>query len=112
MMKLTMTVLRRRPNSSAPRSGTTVRSNPTMPPTKALTTISRANWRQFACKPSCMGWLVMVKPEIVALDGLEISGQRWQILHLESDKVFEAELEGRIMSSLSPNRRDGLAIHA
>ena len=38
-------------NSSAPISGTTVRSRPTMPPTKALTRTSSANWRQFSASP-------------------------------------------------------------
>src|SRR6266852_9598515 len=36
-------------------SGTTVRSSPTMAPTKALTTTRRANWRQLAPRPSRMG---------------------------------------------------------
>jgi hypothetical protein len=38
-----MAVLRTSPNSSEPTSGTTVRSSPTMPPTKALTKTSSAN---------------------------------------------------------------------
>jgi len=33
-------------------SGTTVRSIPTMPPTKAFTSTKRANCRQFSLKPS------------------------------------------------------------
>src|SRR5437667_2698545 len=40
------------PNSSDPISGTTVRSIPTMPPTKALITMSSANCRQFSLSPS------------------------------------------------------------
>src|SRR6516165_968232 len=38
-------------NSSAPISGTTVRSSPTMPPTKALTSTSSENCRQFSRSP-------------------------------------------------------------
>ena len=44
-------VLKTRPNSSDPTSGTTVRSIPTMPPTKALISISMANCRQFSLSP-------------------------------------------------------------
>src|SRR6266850_422095 len=36
-------------------SGTTVRSSPTMAPTKALTTTSSANWPRLAPRPSRMG---------------------------------------------------------
>ena len=39
-------------NTFAPRSGTTVRSNPTMPPTNALVATSNANCGQFSRKPS------------------------------------------------------------
>ena len=39
-------------NSSEPISGTTVRSNPTMPPTKALIRISSENCCQFSRRPS------------------------------------------------------------
>src|SRR5829696_4716755 len=44
-------VLRTSPNSSEPTSGTTVRSRPTIPPTKALTSTSMANCRQFSLRP-------------------------------------------------------------
>src|SRR6266404_3177024 len=36
-------------------SGTTVRSSPTIAPTKALTTTSSANWPRLAPRPSRMG---------------------------------------------------------
>src|SRR5215216_5499034 len=52
IMKLTTAVLRSRPNVSVPMSGTTVRSSPTMPPTKALISISKANCEAFARNPS------------------------------------------------------------
>src|SRR5258708_36107521 len=39
-------------NSSDATSGTTVRSSPTMPPTKALTRTSSENCRQFSARPS------------------------------------------------------------
>src|SRR5256885_14066278 len=51
-MNDTMTVVEAILNSLAPRSGTTVRSNPTMPPTNALVAISNANCGQFSRKPS------------------------------------------------------------
>ena len=41
-------------NSSVPISGTTVRSSPTMPPTKALISTSSANCCQFSRRPSVM----------------------------------------------------------
>ena len=55
------------PNSSAPISGTTVRSMPTMPPTKALIRTSSANCRQFSLSPRRAGGtegppLVVTKP--------------------------------------------------
>ena len=50
-MNDTMTVVEAILNSLAPRSGTTVRSNPTMPPTNALVAISNANCGQFSRKP-------------------------------------------------------------
>src|SRR5215208_2598265 len=50
-----MAVLKTRPNSSDPTSGTTVRSRPTMPPTKSLTSTSMANCRQFSLSPRRMG---------------------------------------------------------
>ena len=40
-----------RPKTSVARSGTTVRSWPTIPPTRALTTTSSANWPTFARNP-------------------------------------------------------------
>src|SRR5438093_8858224 len=43
------------PKSAWAMSGTTVRSSPTIAPTKALTTTSSANWRQLAPRPSRMG---------------------------------------------------------
>ena len=42
------------PNSSAPINGTTVRSSPTMPPTKAFTSTSSENWARFSRRPSRM----------------------------------------------------------
>src|SRR2546429_8343033 len=45
------TVLETSPKSARAMSGTTVRSSPTMAPTKALTTTRRANWRQLAPRP-------------------------------------------------------------
>jgi hypothetical protein len=47
-----MAVLSISPNSWAPMSGTTVRSRPTIPPTKALTSTRRANWPRFSRRPS------------------------------------------------------------
>ena len=52
MMKETTSVVEAMPNASAPISGTTVRSIPTMPPTKALMRTSSANCRQFCFSPS------------------------------------------------------------
>src|SRR2546421_10135662 len=49
------TVFETRPKSAWAISGRTVRSSPTMAPTKALTTTRRANWRQLAPRPSRMG---------------------------------------------------------
>src|SRR5436309_6861874 len=49
------TVFDTSPKSAWGMSGTTVRSSPTMAPTKALTTTRRANWRQLAPRPSRMG---------------------------------------------------------
>src|SRR3989454_6980893 len=49
------TVFETRPKSAWAISGRTVRSSPTMAPTKALTTMSRANWRQLAPRPSRIG---------------------------------------------------------
>ncbi len=51
-MKETMIVAEPMPNSSAPISGTTVRSRPTMPPTKALIRTSKANCGQFSFSPN------------------------------------------------------------
>src|SRR3990172_8987763 len=47
----TAAVADRTPISSRASSGTTERSRPTMPPTKALTATSSANWRQLAPRP-------------------------------------------------------------
>src|SRR5438034_1237426 len=49
------TVFDTSPKSAWGMSGTTVRSSPTMAPTKALTTTRRANGRQLAPRPSRMG---------------------------------------------------------
>src|SRR5947208_4519458 len=49
------TVWETSPKSARAMSGTTVRSSPTVAPTKALTTTRRANWRQLAPRPSWMG---------------------------------------------------------
>src|SRR5690349_11754033 len=46
------TVLEASPNSPRAMSGRTVRSSPTIAPTKALTTTSSVNWRQLAPRPS------------------------------------------------------------
>src|SRR5215213_1073513 len=50
-VKEEMAVLRTSPNCSEPRSGTRVRSWPTIPPTKAFTRTSSANCRQFSLSP-------------------------------------------------------------
>src|SRR5437667_9501304 len=55
MRKERTTVFETRPKSAWAISGRTVRSSPTMAPTKALTTTRRANWRQLAPRPSRMG---------------------------------------------------------
>src|SRR5215217_1941190 len=47
-----MAVLRTSPNSCEPMSGTTVRSRPTIPPTKALISTSKENWPAFSRNPS------------------------------------------------------------
>src|SRR5207249_6827184 len=52
------TVFDTSPKSAWGMSGTTVRSSPTMAPTKALTTTRRANWRQLAPRPSRMAGVV------------------------------------------------------
>src|SRR3989475_6549977 len=49
------TVFETSPKSASAMSGTTVRSSPTIAPTKALTTTSSVNWRQLAPRPSRMG---------------------------------------------------------
>src|SRR5438445_659950 len=49
------TVFETSPKSAWAMSGTTVRSSPTIAPTKALTTTSSVNWRQLAPRPSRMG---------------------------------------------------------
>ena len=54
-MNEAITVVEASLNSSEPISGTTVRSSPTMPPTKAFTRSSSANCRQFSLSPSCIG---------------------------------------------------------
>ena len=54
-MKETTSVVEVIPNSSEPISGTTVRSIPTMPPTKALIRTSKANCGQFSLSPSLTG---------------------------------------------------------
>src|SRR2546425_3939866 len=46
------TVLETSPKSACAMSGTTVRSSPTIAPTKPLTTARRANWRQLAPRRS------------------------------------------------------------
>jgi hypothetical protein len=51
-MNDTMIVVEAFLNTFAPRSGTTVRSAPTMPPTNALVATSSANCRQFSRRPS------------------------------------------------------------
>src|SRR5690348_1304741 len=51
-MKETTIVVEAILNSCAPMSGTTVRSNPTMPPTKALISTRSENCRQFSRRPS------------------------------------------------------------
>src|SRR5437879_1208977 len=52
------TVWETSPKSARAMSGTTVRSSPTMAPTKALTTTRRANWRQLAPRPSRIAGVV------------------------------------------------------
>src|SRR5215203_5176086 len=55
-----MAVLKTSPNSSDPTSGTTVRSRPTIPPTKAFTSTSSENCPRFSLSPSrtpCEVWL-------------------------------------------------------
>src|SRR2546430_184683 len=49
------TVFETSPKSAWAMSGTTVRSSPTIAPTKALMTTSSVNWRQLAPRPSRMG---------------------------------------------------------
>ena len=51
-MKETTSVVELILNSSEPISGTTVRSIPTMPPTKALISTSKANCGQFSFSPN------------------------------------------------------------
>jgi hypothetical protein len=50
-------------NSSDPISGTTVRSSPTMPPTKALTNTSSENWGRFSRSPKRTGDCDLIFPE-------------------------------------------------
>src|SRR5688500_17579031 len=54
-MKLVAEVFRRRWNSWVPMRGTAVRSRPTMPPAKALTSVSKANGGRFAFRPTVIG---------------------------------------------------------
>src|SRR2546425_5893765 len=53
--KESTTVFETSPKSAWAMSGTTVRSSPTIAPTKPLTTTSSVNWRQLAPRPSRMG---------------------------------------------------------
>jgi hypothetical protein len=50
-----MTDLETNPKFSSAINGTTVRSNPIMDPTKALTNSRSANWRQLALRPKLIG---------------------------------------------------------
>ncbi len=52
MMKENTTTSEPMPNSPVPMSGTTVRSRPTIPPTKALTKTKSENCCQFSRRPS------------------------------------------------------------
>src|SRR6266545_6908845 len=61
------TVLETRPKSASAIRGTTVRSSPTIAPTKALTTTSSANWRQFAPRPSRIGGVGVVSGDGAAI---------------------------------------------
>ena len=54
-MKDNTKMLDSRPNSSFPKSGTTICYNPISAPTKAFTNISSRNWSIFGLKPSLVG---------------------------------------------------------
>ena len=75
-MNETTTVVEAILNCSDPIRGTTVRSNPTMPPTKALMRIRRENWRQFSRRPRRMD-------AGVGVSGREVMSMAPVILHCD-----------------------------
>src|SRR3990170_3628675 len=99
MMKERMTLLEARPNSCSPRRGTTVRSRPTMAPTKALTNTRSANFGRLARRPStgacavaegCKVGFVLGQTPVLAADLLH-EVRRWrQVLGHELNELLTA----------------------
>src|SRR5438034_4680139 len=96
-----------RPKSRSARSGKTARSRPTSPPTKALTTTSSANCRQFRRRPS-----------VRSASGREIDGADFGSMRRRRGNVAQhggdefgaiVEAERSVETALETNRRRGFA---
>src|SRR6185437_14379504 len=120
-MKETMRVVDARWNSSDPISGTTVRSSPTMPPTKALITMSSANCCQFSFRPSLINELVVFADTAspmgsgcgggeAGVGGAQCSGlwrRRWDLGEHEADeRGLAVDAERPVVAPLEANGGD------
>src|SRR5215213_1201326 len=104
-MKEKMAVLRTSPNCSEPMSGTTVLSMPTMPPTKALTSISSVNCRQFSLSPKRtlgdatprLTWVPPLARRATVRAGLQLHGVAFRGFPrpVQFDDALEVERRGR-----------------
>src|SRR4030095_8330769 len=115
-MKETIAVFEVKPNSFSPMRGTTVRSSPTIIPTKTLMTTRRENWLKFSRSPRRTAWLSSAmgihtarlcrKAHIQGPILFRVGwGSRNFFQHVTHKFVPVSDLEGPIEPALKPNRR-------
>src|SRR6185312_8228159 len=123
-MKDTTSVVDASLNSSAPISGTTVRSIPTMPPTKALMRTSSENCRQFSRRPSeTVGGVACGSASGVLMSGgfgqcagirgpdARGLGRRRRNLrgHVADERVLALDSKRLVVALFEPDRRRGFS---
>src|SRR5690348_17193803 len=93
--------------------GTTVRSMPTIPPTKALMSTSRANCRQFSRSPSWTTLRRFSAARIDLADGSRLRQRRWHVGCHVCDKLgLIGDAQRFVVAFLKSYGRPGFAAEA
>src|SRR5213593_4505871 len=109
-MNEVMAVFEVSPNSCSPRSGSTVRSKPTMAPTKAFSTTRRVNCGRFpAVRAASRSFAGQVAPPV---EGEDLRLWRKVRQHEPQELRLRRELERGVEAALEADRRAGLPAQA